>query len=272
MRSIIAYYKKSFLTAAQYKFNIFMGYISPLLIIIMLYLLSYTPFKNSRDIIITMDNYTMSYSEYAISGVIFSMFLFKILTSFCLEIERTKRVGHLEMLLISSTSLERIIVAMFTWRFIFILMMILPYLFFGVFYIRKYYLFTLSQFLLIGLVLLPSVIIYCSYALCISGLVLLYDRIMYFTAFFVQGLRLFGDVFIPISFFPESLKIVIKKIPLHLYCETLRGIVFDNQSLIGILPNLSRLFIIAIILCPISVIFFKLCLKKAMKNGILGRY
>ena len=272
MRGIIAYFKKSFLTAIQYKFNIFMACITPLIALGLFYTVSQTFIGNGGNIIVTMDNYSISYFKYAISGIILSYYPFKVLSSFCQEMENAKQVGQLEMLLVSSTSFGKIIGAMFTWKLIFSLMITLPCLIFGAYYIKEYYVFTASQVLLISLVLFLSLMVFFCFVLCVAGFILIFDRVVYFVGLCIQGLRILGDIFIPIYFLPKPLKLIAAGLPLQLYLNPLRGIIFNHYSLINIAPYLCKLLIFIIIMGPISIIFFRFCLKKAMTDGILGRY
>jgi hypothetical protein len=272
MRGIIAYFKKSFLTAMQYKFELFMAYVIPLITLGLFYILLQNPFKNAGYTIVTVDNYGISYLKYAISGIVLSFYPFKILISFCQEMQDIKRVGQLEMLLVSPTGFGKIIGAMFIWRLFFNLIIISPFLIFGVYYIRAHYVFTINQILSMSLVLSLSLVSFFCFALCVTGLILIFDKVVYFVGLCIQVLRVLGDILVPIYLLPEPLKLIAAGLPLRLYLNPLRGIIFNNYSLINIIPYLCKLFIFIIIMGPISVIFFRFCLKKAMTDGILGRY
>jgi len=272
MRGIIAYIKKSFLIAMRYKFNIFMEYVSPLLLLLILYIVYNAPFKNSGHIIINIDNSTIPYIKYLTSGILFSIFQFRILYMFCKEMEYNKIAGYLEMLIVSSTSFTNIIIAMFTWRSFFNFMVTLPYLIIGLYCIKGYLMITFSKMLLMILVLLLSFVIFCCLALFMAGLVLILDKGLRFVVFFNQALRIIGGIFIPVHLLPKALRIIAEGSPIYIYIKSLRGIVFNNYSLVDIAPDIGKLLIFIAIMCPISIIFLKLCLKKRMIEGTLERY
>lgn len=272
MRGTIAYFKKSFLTAFQYKFNIFMGYLAPFIGLIILYIYFQTPLKRASNIIVNIDNFSILYFQYAISGVALSFYQLRALRSFCQEMEGAKQVGQLEILLSSSTSFGKIIGAMFLWRLVFSLIVTSPFLILATYLVREYYVFSFFKVLLIIMVLLFSVALFFCFALCIAGLVLVFDRVMYFVGLLIQGFMVLGDIFIPIYLLPDPIKTIAEKVPIRLYLNPLRGIVFNNYSLVDIMPDLYKLFIIIVIMFPISFIFFRLCLKKVMVDGTLGRY
>ena len=272
MRGIIAYVKKSFLIAMRYKFNIFIEYISPLLLLFIFYVVYNISLRNGKYIYVSIDDYTITYLKYLITGIMFSVYQFRILYMFCREMEHNKIAGYMEMLIISSTGLTKVIVAMFVWRLLFNFLVTLPYLVIGLFCIKGCLALTLSKVLLIAGILLLSFLIFCCMALFMAGLVLIFDQGLRFVVFFNQALKLAGGVFIPLYLFPETLRTLIGNSPVYIYITLLRGIIFDNYSMVDAAPGICKLLIYVVIMLPVSVWFFNICLKKCMIEGTLERY
>ena len=272
MRGVLAYLKKSFLIATRYKLNIFIEYISPIILLFIFYVVYSISFRNGKYIYVSVDNYSITYLKYSVTGILFSVYQFRILYMFCREMEYNKIAGYMETLIISSTGLTKIIIAMFIWRMVFNFLVTLPYLVIGLFLIKGYIALTFSKLLLIVCILLLSFFIFCCMGLFMAGLIIVFDQGLHFAVFFNQVLKLTGGIFIPLYLFPETLRVFLENSPVYIYINLLRGIIFDNYSMVDIIPGISKLLIFMAIMCPVSVIFFNLCIKKSMVEGTLDRY
>ncbi len=262
----LAFLRRDLLEAASYKF----AFLSSLSTIVFS---SATFFFISK--LISPDTqhltpYGGDYFSFAIVGVAFSSLLGIFQEGLPSVIRSAQVSGTLEALLVTQTSLSTILIGSSLYSFCFqslrtILHLGLALVVFG---------------MTLGLVNWPGVLaVFLLTALCFVSLgilsasfILVYKRGNPFSWIFGSVSGLLGGVVFPIAILPDWIRWVSYLLPVTHALNGMRKSLLASASFSDILPDIGALAVFNIILLPLGLLFFRLAVRKAKRDGTLTHY
>ncbi len=220
---------------------------------------------------IQLGNYQGDFFSFVIMGIIFEEFSSASVYSFRSALYHEQVEGTLEMALVSSTSLSTYAIGQGIWAFckagiggfIYLITSILL----GIkIKISLWSLISLLPFFLVSITSMMGL------GIASSGIIIITkqgDPLMFVITW---ANRLLTGVYYPVSILPLYLQLFSKIFPLTYALDGLRLIALNGYTLLH--PQVLRDFVIlslfSVILIPIGIMFFKLGLKKAKKDGTLS--
>jgi ABC-2 type transport system permease protein len=84
--------------------------------------------------------------------------------------------------------------------------------------------------------------------------------------------ELLGGVYYPVTIMPGWLEICSYVLPITYSLKAMRHALFQNYSLMQLLPEVMALMIFTLIMMPLSILSFRYAVKRAKVDGSLGQY
>lgn len=207
---------------------------------------------------------------FLIIGVAFVDYVTNSLQTFASSIREGQMVGTLEMLLVSPVPTPVIIVSSSLWSYVFSSFR------FSLFVGGGALFFDLSLAganiggALCALVL--SILYLMGLGVIGAGLVLVIKQEKAFTSIMMLLTVLLGGVAYPVEVLPGWLRGAAEVLPFTHSIKTLRQAMLMNYSWAQLSPELLILTLYAVILLPLGLFFFTLCLQRVKMNGSLSHY
>lgn len=217
-----------------------------------------------------LQEYGGEYFPFVLIGIAFSTFLGVGLGTSASAIRQEQMLGTLEAMLITPTRASAITIYLSLWNFIFSSFNILIYLVIGrfVFGIK----FSVSQPLLILLILFLSILSFSSLGIISSSFVMIFKRGNPVNWIVSSSFDLLGGIYYPIAILPEPLQIISHLLPITHALKALRGVLLAGYSFSQVKIEILALLAFAVILFPLAILFFEYALKWAKKDGSLCQY
>lgn len=213
--------------------------------------------------------YGGNYLSFLIIGVIFQSFVSTSLGSFNGAIREEQMMGTLEFLLMSKTSLSRILAYSALWSFISaslsgILMLLMAILVFGL---------KLNVNLLLSLLILILAVVGMSGIGMISaGIILVVKQGDPVTWVFGAVSGLLSGVYYPIEILPKFLRGISYVLPTTHALIALRQSLMTNSSFASMKGEILILVVFCLITVPLGIVSFYFGFNKARKDGTLAFY
>ena len=208
--------------------------------------------------------------EWLLVGLAFQYYFSTALYSFSAKIRNEQLLGTLEAMLVSPTPTSMVIFSSAAWDFTYGAIRVLVYLLFAtlVFGVQLH---TNS----LGTLLLGVLLTFLSSA----GLgILSASFILYFKRgdpinFFLSGLTtFFGSVFFPVEQLPESIRWVSDCLPITWSLRIVRGSLLQGLPSSELREALLYLLVLTVVLLPLGILFSRVAIRKAKREGSLVQY
>jgi ABC-2 type transport system permease protein len=208
--------------------------------------------------------------EWLLVGLAFQYYFSTALYSFSAKIRNEQLLGTLEAMLVSPTPTSMVIFSSAAWDFTYGAIRVLVYLLFAtlVFGVQLH---TNS----LGALLLGVLLTFLSSA----GLgILSASFILYFKRgdpinFFLSGLTtFFGSVFFPVEQLPVSIRWVSDCLPITWSLRIVRGSLLQGLPSSELHEALAYLLVLTAILLPLGILFSRVAIRKAKREGSLVQY
>jgi len=217
-----------------------------------------------------LQEYGGDYFPFVLIGIAFSTFLGVGLGTSASAIRQEQMLGTLEALLITPTRASAITIYLSLWNFIFSSFNIVIYLLIGRFLFGLK--FSVSQPLLILLILFLSILSFSSLGIISSSFVMIFKRGNPVNWIVSSSFDLLGGIYYPITILPEQLQIISHLLPITYALKALRGVLLAGYSFTQVKTEILALLAFAFILFPLAILFFEYALKWAKKDGSLCQY
>ncbi|MFO7865790.1 MAG: ABC transporter permease [Candidatus Aminicenantes bacterium] len=267
MIKLWAFLKRDLLEAASYKFSFVASFFGIFLSSTTFFFISKLIPGESHP---SLDQYGGNYFAFVIVGIAFS----GILTVFQGElpgvIRQAQVSGTLEAILVSRTSFPVVLMGSSLYSFFFSIIQTLFYIFLAVFVFGM----KVVQIQWAGALLtfFLTAVCFMSIGILSACFILVYKKGNPFSWIFGSVSGLMGGVFFPIEVLPEWIRWISYIIPITYTLKGLRASLLTETGFFQILPHITALLIFSVILFPLSLIMFRLALKKAKKDGSLTHY
>jgi len=217
-----------------------------------------------------LSQYGGNYFAFALIGVAFYGYLSVSLTNYSQSIRDGQVMGTLEIMLLSPTRLSSILLSSSLWSYFFTTLNVVVYLVVGTLVFN----FDISQanVLTALVVLLLSVTSFSGIGILSAAMVLVVKKGDPVATIYGAISGLLAGVYYPVSVLPGPLVIVSKFIPLTYALDAMRLAMLKGYSIYQVRYDLLVLLGFTIIITPLSLLVFRLALKRAKKEGSLVHY
>jgi ABC-2 type transport system permease protein len=217
-----------------------------------------------------LDEYGGDYFPFVLLGLAFSTYMMLGLQTFSETIREGQVMGTLEIMLLSPTKLSTILLSSSLWAYGFGSLRVLLFLVFGslIFGVS----FAQANLLTTFVVLILSVLSFASVGIISAAFIMVLkkgDPI----AWALSGLStLLSGVFYPVAVLPEWLQKISAVLPLTYALNAARQSVLLGSSIYEVRFDIFALLIFSAVLLPISLLSFRLAVKRAKVEGSLVQY
>lgn len=267
LRKLFALFKRDFFVTSSYKLDFMMYWIHALAVLLPFFFISkmLSP-KGSPHLI----PYGGDYFAFVLIGLGLRRYLAHSLQSLAGAIGEEQGLGTLEALLVTPTPFYVIFFLLSLLSFIYALFNLLFYLLMGVFLFQVQ--FTQSNVFGALVVLLLTTVTFSAFGLFSASFILVFKKGSFVEPFLGGFSSFFGGVYFPVTLFPHWLQKASQWVPMTYALRPLRLCLLKGAPLAALKEDLLILFLLTVILCPISVWTFGKALKKAKKDGSLTHY
>jgi len=266
-RKMLAFIKRDFLIAKSYKLMFILNWGGIVTTTLTFYFISKL-FGNVVNPYIA--KYGTGYFPFVIIGIAFSTYLYTALGSFARSLRMEQMTGTLEMLLLTPTRVRELMIGMSLWNFVFASSRVFGYLLIGVFFLGL----DANSINVAAsiVVLIFTIISFSSLGIISAAIIMLFKKGAPFAWFVSTFSSLFGGTYFPIEVLPAPLRSISYLLPITYSLRALRFSILNGYSLWEIKGDLSVLIIYSVVLAPISILIFKIALKRAKTKGNIAHY
>lgn len=218
----------------------------------------------------SIQHYGGSYFAFLIIGTAFADYLQNSFQTFSTSIREGQMIGTLEMLLASPLRPSVIILSSSLWSYLYASLRI------GIILALAVLLFDLdlgrANWTAATCVLALSIAYLMGLGIMMAGLVLVMKQERVVTSVIVFSSVLLGGVAFPVDVLPSWLRFVAELLPFTHSVTGLRRSLLLGESWSDLAPVLLTLLAFAVVLFPLGLATFNLCLNRVKVTGTLGHY
>jgi len=267
IRKITAFIKRDFAMEISYGLIFILRLVKIFAYILTFYLIS-SLFGKGASAYLT--EYGGEYFPFVLIGITFFEYLFVSLHSIPRAIIGEQALGTLEFILVTPTKVSTIMIGSNVWEFIFTSFNIFIYLLFSATFLKVDLSATnlVSTFIILAL----TIVSFSSVGVMLAAFILVFKKVDQLV-WLIGGIFSFlGGVYYPIKILPKFLQECAYFLPITHSLNALRLSFLKGYGFMALLPDIKFLFIYSCVFFPVSVVFFKLALKKVKKDGSLLYY
>ena len=262
-----AFLRRDFLIAASYRFALTLQVAQILLTATMAFFLAQFLRQQGLE---TVTPFARDYFSFVILGLAFFDYLGTGLDSFSRSLREGQLTGTLEMLLVTQTSLETIVLGSSLYAFLSTSMRVAVYLLAGV---------ALFGLPLAGadwgatiILLLLSVAAFSSLGILSACFILLFKKGNPFTWVLLATSGMAGGVFYPVSALPAWLQTLAQLLPITHCLEGVRRALLAGAGLGELWRQVGALLLFAGLGLPLALALFRWSVRRAKRTGTLSQY
>lgn len=211
-----------------------------------------------------------NYFFFVISGIIISMYLMAPVSYMKEQVRHERNTGIFEAILVTPTNYLTVLFSIYLWNFLRVFIFTLPFLIFGIIYL-KIFLSFLDTILILA-VLLSSLATFFGIGIILSALTIIFEETENLTSIINNSFRIFSGVYIPVNYLSLWMQEVSKWLPLTYSIRSIRSIIFHSYSPLSIVKDISILILFMFIIWIIGVSLLNFSIKRAKIKGLLTYY
>jgi len=267
MRLFRAFVIRDFLNETSYRFAFLLSLGSIFFNVLVFYFLSIFIDQAAAPNLAETEG---DYFSFVLIGIAFSGYFNASLTSFSGSLREAQLTGTLEAMLMTPTSLSAIITGSAAWIYIFTTFRVLAYLLVGM--LISGLRFTNANYIaaLAGLVL--AVISFASIGIIAAAVIMVVKRGNPVTVIFASVANLVSGVYYPVEVLPDWLQLIARLMPLTYALRLMRQALLAGASWSELANDFIALLAFCLILFPLSLIVFRMAVKRARLEGTLAHY
>lgn len=267
IRKPYAVMKKEFLTAISYRFEFATRLVGIWFNIFVYYFISkLVDPALSKDLL----PYGGGYFLFVIVGTAFSGYLGVGLDSFSTSIREAQLMGTLEAVLVTRTRFTTVLVYQALWNFLFASLHVIAYVGFALLFLNVRLENANWGAALVILVL--TILVFSAIGIISGSFVLMFKRGTPVNWAINNVSRFMGGVFYPVSVLPLWCQKLSILLPITHSLEGIRLALIRGRSLGDLREQVLALVVFAVLLCPLSILFFNAAFNKARRDGTLCQY
>ena len=263
LSKLIAFIQRDFRVMTSYKLNFVLQFFGIFFSVLMFYFISkIIPGQFVAE-------YGGDYFSFVLIGIAFGSFLGLGMSNFSGTIRGMQVSGTLESVLSTPTNLSTILIGSSLWSYLFTSFNVLIYFLFGFFIFGMI---INANVLPAAIILVLTIVSFSSIGIISAGFILVFKQGNPFIAFTSSLFNLLGGMLYPITVMPGWLQAIAAFLPITYPLRGMRLALLQGYSLQALSFEILALLAFSIILFPISILFFRICLNKAKKEGSLVKY
>ncbi len=266
MRTPWAFLKRDFRIALSYRTAFAMQLIGIFVAVPIFYFVGSLVNGSESDL---LKPYGGNYFAFMLIGVALLDYLAVSLNSFGQSLRESQLMGTLEIVLLSPTSLTRVLLYSSLWVYLFTSVRFVLYVLAGTLFG-----FNVDQSNFVGAlaILAIGILSFIPFGILTASLIMLIKRGEFLNTLVSGASLFFGGVLYPITSMPEWLQIVSKLLPFTYALEGMRQALQQGRSLEDLLPQLIVLALFAAVLLPLSLVLFWGSVQRTKITGTLAQY
>jgi ABC-2 type transport system permease protein len=209
------------------------------------------------------------YFSFALVGIAFAAYFGVGLRSFASGLRSAQTTGTLEAVMMTPTPVSLVIIGSAMWSYVFTTVRVGVYLALGVLLGVT---FNISSIWLPLLTIGLAIVTFASIGIIAAAVIMIIKRGDPVTALFSNFANLVGGVFYPIEVLPPFLQTIARLLPITYALSAMRKSLLAGATLSDIAPDLLTLSAFCVILLPLSLLLFRLAVRKAKQEGTLSHY
>ena len=265
IEKFLAFLKKDWLNHSSYKLSFVLEIASAFLQVLTFYFVG----KLIGAGVPSLDTYGGDYFAFYLVGLILTTYFWRGFSTFGETIQSGQNTGTLEIMLATPTKLPVILVASSLYGFFYVTITSVIYLLFGKFLGVN---FSSASILSTSIIFILTVIVFLALGLISAASVLIFKRgdpILWFVG---SAGTLLGGQFFPTEMLPSWLQTVSEFIPITHSLRAARLAILRGYDVVALQNEILILLAFALLFIPLSIIIFKLAIRKAKKDGSLLKY
>jgi ABC-2 type transport system permease protein len=214
--------------------------------------------------------YGGDYFSFVLIGIAFSGYLGVAISSFSSSIRQGQMMGTLEVMLVTPTRLSTILVSSSLWSFAFTSLRIVVYLAVGalVFGVNL----NQANWLAALLIQALTILTFGSLGIISASFIMAFKQGNPLNMVLGTASSLLGGVYYPITVLPTWLQPFSHLLPITYSLRAMRLAVLQGYSFSALAPDMLILAVFAIVLFPLSLVAFRLGVRKAKMDGSLTQF
>jgi ABC-2 type transport system permease protein len=217
-----------------------------------------------------LERYGADFFPFILIGLAFRGYLGVALMQFAATLRTEQMMGTLEMLLVSPLRVSTFLTASTSYHFLFQTLTVAGYLLLGL--LIGSLSITRMNIPVAAVIMIPTIATFAAIGMLSASFLMTFKRGDPINFFINAGATLFGGVFFPIEVLPEPLQVVSKALPITYSLQAMRKALLTGAGLQETGTELLILIGFAVVLVPLSLVFFSTALRKARRDGTLGQF
>ncbi len=203
-------------------------------------------------------------------GLAFQFYFSTALYAFSEKVRSEQMLGTLEAMLVSPTPTSIVIFSSAAWDFTFGAIRVIVYLLFATLVFGVHLYFNSAGALLLGVLL--TLLSSAGLGILSASFILYFKRGNPINFFLSATTTFFGNVFFPSQQLPAWLQPVSEVLPITWSLRIVRGALLQGRPLGELREELLRLALLTALLLPLGILFARIAIRRAKKEGSLVQY
>jgi ABC-2 type transport system permease protein len=264
---LLAFIKRDFLISVSYRMQVALELGGTVLYLMMFYFISKT---FGGAISPYLARYGSEYFPYVVVGLAVSSFVTVGLSALSGQIRAAQVEGTLEALLSTPTSVYTVLMGNSLWK-------LSTAFFYAIFMIASVFLITGLKVVFVRalaslFILLLTLMDFLAIGMLSASFVMIFkqgnpiDYIFGWSSFFL------GGILYPVEVLPKAFHFLSRLLPITYAVKAIRELLLTQESIYIIAPLFLSLSLFAVVLGPLSLIFFRYALERAKRDGNLIQF
>lgn len=260
---LLAFLKKDALNVSSYKLNFAMSFAGIFLSVLSFFFVS--RLIPGRAVV----DYGGDYFSFVLIGLALSNFIGLGMNSFAGIIRGMQTSGTIETVLSSRTKLHTFLIGSSLWGYFMTILNVSVYFIFGIFLFGMKLNVNIPATIII---LILNTLCFSAIGIMAASMIMIFKQGDPLTWIFTSLSSILGGMLYPITIMPNFLQKIAEFLPITHALRAMRHAMIQGYSFSALGTDIYFLLFFALALIPISLVIFKLALKKAKKDGSLVKY
>lgn len=215
-------------------------------------------------------SYSGNYFAFVFIGIAFSSYMGVCLTGLNASLQNEYHRRTIEAIFVTPIKIPLLLSGLISWHFLYATLEIIIYVLAGLFIFQLS--FPQMNYLAVLLILIISLLVLFPLGIISASFLLVYKRGDPVNWLMNLSFELLGGVYFPITVMPEWLQKLSNIIPVSYTLNCLRLAILQGKTIVELKTDIFILCLYASFLIPLSLLIFRLALKKTKEKGSLSHF